>query len=290
MFYTLGPKAAIALAASMVFAGTSHALGVPGQGTWETTLQPRDINGDGVVDAYYDAVLNVSWLADGQAARGTAYETTEYPPGSGAATFANALAWTTALDVYGVSGWRLPRLIDTGAPGCQWAYVGTDCGYNVQTISSDGQTVYSELAHLYYLTLGNLGRYDAQGFGRANAGSYGLVNTGSFVNFVSQPYWHVVANPPPNADSAWVFVNEWGLQPDWDLSEWRQFNSPEPIAFAIAVLDGDVSAVIAQVPEPATYGLMGVGLLAIWGATFRRATRAAAPSIDALHVGAHANG
>ena len=40
-----------------------HAAAVPGQGTWETTLQARDINHDGTVDAYYDTALDVSWLA-----------------------------------------------------------------------------------------------------------------------------------------------------------------------------------------------------------------------------------
>ena len=37
---------------------------ISGQGTWETTLQARDFNGDSVIDAYYDTALNITWLAD----------------------------------------------------------------------------------------------------------------------------------------------------------------------------------------------------------------------------------
>ena len=36
----------------------TFAAAVPGHGTWETTLFARDINSDGVVDAYCDAVNN----------------------------------------------------------------------------------------------------------------------------------------------------------------------------------------------------------------------------------------
>ena len=42
----------------------AQAAGVSGQGTWETTLQARDINHDGTVDAYYDSELHITWLTD----------------------------------------------------------------------------------------------------------------------------------------------------------------------------------------------------------------------------------
>jgi len=39
---------------------TSHAVGVSGQGTWETTLLPRDLDGNPLtIEAYYDTVLNI---------------------------------------------------------------------------------------------------------------------------------------------------------------------------------------------------------------------------------------
>ena len=49
-------------AAAMLLAGAAQAAGVPGQGTWETTLQARDLNGDSVTDTFYDTALNITWL------------------------------------------------------------------------------------------------------------------------------------------------------------------------------------------------------------------------------------
>lgn len=50
-----------------------------------------------------------------------------------------------------VSNWRLPFVMDTGGrdpdalgdDGCDHAFSGTDCGYNVKTKS--GSTVYSDM-------------------------------------------------------------------------------------------------------------------------------------------------
>jgi hypothetical protein len=39
--------------------------------------------------------------------------------------------------------WRPFSITDTGTPGCDAAFVGTDCGYNVDTATG-------ELAHLWY--------------------------------------------------------------------------------------------------------------------------------------------
>lgn len=54
----------VAMLACAAIAGNAHAVGVAGQGTWETTLQVRDLNGDGGVDAYFDTTLNITWLRD----------------------------------------------------------------------------------------------------------------------------------------------------------------------------------------------------------------------------------
>lgn len=158
-------------AAALLPLGTAHAVGVSGQGTWETTLLPRDINGDNVVDTFYDTVLDVSWLANANAA--------------GRMTWANANAWAAGLDVFGKTGWRLPTMIDTGVPGCNISIAGgTDCGLNVQTISPDGQTVFSEMAHLWYVSLGNKA-YCTPGDSACSSPQpgWGLTNTGAFSNF-----------------------------------------------------------------------------------------------------------
>ena len=49
----------------------TFAAAVPGHSTCETTPFARDINCDGVVDAYCDAVNNNTWLADAKAIKGT---------------------------------------------------------------------------------------------------------------------------------------------------------------------------------------------------------------------------
>lgn len=77
------------IAALLVSAGTVHA-----------ELLPRDVTNDGVADAYYDTVLDISWLAD--ASRG------------GRFTWPDAAAYVAAMDVGGVVGWRLP----TSLPDC----------------------------------------------------------------------------------------------------------------------------------------------------------------------------
>ncbi len=134
-------------AASLVLPlGAAHAGPVPGQGTWQSTLQPRDISVDGTVDAFYDTVLNVSWLADGSVVAVSVHDSKEiYSTATdGLMNWPDAQAWAASLNVFGTTGWRLPSMIDTRERGCEFSYSGTDCGYNVQTISADGQTVYSE--------------------------------------------------------------------------------------------------------------------------------------------------
>ena len=49
-------------AAAMLGTGAGYPAGVPGQGTWETTLKARDLDGDHVTDAFYDTELNITWL------------------------------------------------------------------------------------------------------------------------------------------------------------------------------------------------------------------------------------
>ena len=133
----------------MLMSGAALAAGVSGQGTWETTLLGRDIQGNAVASNsesavfLYDTVLHVTWLRDANV--------------NGEMPWKTANSWANNLVVGTFSGWRLPTMIDAGAPGCEHFGNGsaTDCGYNVQTKSGDpkkyeqGQTVFSEMAHLY---------------------------------------------------------------------------------------------------------------------------------------------
>jgi uncharacterized repeat protein (TIGR01451 family) len=159
-------------------------------------LLPRDIDGDGVVDAYYDTALNITWLADWNA-------------GGQVLTWDQAVAWAASLNVHGVTGWRLPSVVDTGNPGCDFSAAGgTDCGYNVDTHTS-------ELARLWYVTLGNLA-FCARGNASCNlqgAGQpgWGLSNTGPFRNMQASSYWSGTEYAP-DMTKAWAFATDEGAQ------------------------------------------------------------------------------
>jgi hypothetical protein len=218
--------AALALAAGSFLAQA----GVPGQGTWESTLLARDLNGDSVADAFYDRTLDVTWMADAGALSLM----------SRADGWAGATSWAAQLDLHGVTGWRLPALSDTGAPGCdaEDAYGGGDCGYNVRPDTS-------ELAHLFFVTLGNASIFDGSGTPVPDGG---LGNTGPFSNVQSDAYWLGTPYQDGVGLSAWYFSTAVGVQ--------GGSNRGNPL-YAWAVRDGDVAS---PAPEPATWGLMLGGL------------------------------
>ena len=110
---------------------------VPGQGAWQTTLQPRDLDGDGEPEAYYDTELDITWLRDANA--------------NGIMNWHSANAWAESLDVHGVKGWRLPAMIEDDALRFDFGYAETNSRTKV------GTTVFSEMANLFYETLGNRG-------------------------------------------------------------------------------------------------------------------------------------
>jgi len=217
-------------AAGLLAASLAHSAGVPGQGDWETSLLGRDLDGNlaNGFEAYYDSSLNISWLAMAQAPAGNL-------------SWAAAKSWAAGLSVGWVSGWRLPGLNVGGDGACHFATSGSDCGYNVNVANS-------ELAHLFYVTLGNRSTV-APGGGPQSGG--GLTNTGPFSGMLEGDYWTGSAYAPAFEDYAWFFNTGAGLQ--------MQTRQTFTLA-AWAVHDGDV----ATVPEPKTWGLilLGLGLLA----------------------------
>jgi len=208
----------------------------------QASLVGRDITGNAVASGsasevfLFDTVLNVTWLRDANA--------------NGLMTWAAANTWASGLNVGGYTGWRLPTLIAN--PNATFGYTGTDNGYNVRTQS--GGTVYSEMASLYYDTLGNKALYNTSG---AEQPGYGLANTGDFKNLQSNSYWSGLEYAPiPSL--AWLFNTNYGFQ-NGDYKT----NS----LYALAVRPGDV---VVAVPEPETYAMMLLGLSALAVAVRRR--------------------
>jgi len=216
------------------------------------------MNRDGVVDAFYDTVLDISWLADGNALN-------DVYGNLGRINLSLTEAWVAELNLFGMRGWRLPMMKDTGGPGCaDYSPIGgaggTDCGFNVQTISADGKTVYSELAHLYYVTLGMAGPTVPDGSGAEEEADLGG-NTGNFRRLQDWIYWTGVRDVTDPQHRSWVFHMGVGMQFPAYSSE------PDNGFHAIAVHPGDVG-----MPEPPTVALVMASLAGLWFAR-RRARR-----------------
>jgi hypothetical protein len=158
--------------------------------------------------------------------------------------------WLGSIDYAGADDWRLPATIDTGAAGCNLAYVGTDCGYNVDTATG-------ELASLWYDTLGNIAYCDTSG--NCPQSGWDLSNTGPFGSSMQDfAYWSGTEYAP-NPGYAWVFYTGTGLQVSVDklyhYSGW-------------AVRPGQITA--APLPGTALLMALGFGAMAVSRRAWRR--------------------
>lgn len=254
------------LIAASLTPGVTHAATISGQDSWETTLQGRDLDGDAAsFEAYYDTVLNITWLADANYGAGSAYDDVANPAFGGSTTdgkmtWAAAKAWAAQLSIHDAinnrtyNDWRLPTVINTGDTNCVQTYAGGNCGFNVDTSNS-------EMAHLFYEVLGNKAYYDATGAGPQTG--WGLTNVGPFANLMSASYW---------SDSEYAFNTNyaWGFY----FNDGTQFVGAKTANgfYALAVHQGDVAAI----PEPGTWAMLLAGLGLVGAATKRR--RSLSPS------------
>lgn len=225
----------------------THAAPVSGQGTWETTLQGRDLDGNlATFEAYYDTTLNITWLANANYAQTSGYDA------DGLMNWTTANSWAAGLNPYGsnITGWRLPTTIDAGCTYTNY-YQGVDCGYNI--------TTHSEMSYMFYVTLGDKAYYDTSGSPQAG---WGLTNSGPFSNVQSDiynPYWSATEYAPPFTGYARRFYFSDGLQDGDDKAH---------SYYAWAVHAGDVGA--SAVPVPAAVWLFGSGLLGLIGFARRK--------------------
>jgi len=147
-------------------------LAVPSQ----AALHGRDLDNDpATFEAWYDDVLDITWLADANFAR------TSGRDADGLMDWPTATAWVRDLEYYGLTGWRLP----TAAPLNGLDYVHDFSNNGTTDVGFGSRGTLSELAHLYYVTLGNKGLCrpdDADPGSCVIQTGWGLKNAGPFVN------------------------------------------------------------------------------------------------------------
>jgi hypothetical protein len=190
--------------------------------------------------AYYDDVADLTWLADANAAVGSAYDT--YYPGSGIMNWADANAWTASLNVDGVTGWRLPTTLQPDA-SCSTQSGSVSYGYNCTG---------SELGNLFYNVLGGAAGVSITATHNTNYDLFSNVQPNSLSGFhwsatesVSDPFY------------VWEFSVYSGIQ---------GLNGKTGGEYTWAVHSGDVSAV----PVPAAAWLFGSGLMGLIGVARRK--------------------
>jgi hypothetical protein len=188
------------LAAGLLASGTAHAVLVD--------------RGGGLI---YDSVLNITWLKGTNYAQTSGYDSDGRMSWSAANTWAANLSYYDSVRNVTYSDWRLPFVTDTGTSGCNFSFNGTDCGYNVQTVS--GGTVYSEMAYMLYLKLGNKAFFNSSGVGPQAGG--GRVDDPANPNdeslFIfhgggSDTFWFGTAYAPFPAHAAWYIDSASGSQ------------------------------------------------------------------------------
>ena len=217
-------------------------------------LVGRDLDGNpATFEGYYDTTLNITWLADANLAASNTFGVTGIssdPATLGRMTWDTANAWIAAMNAQaylGITQWRLPHMVDINGDGClnNFVFNNTDCGYNVVSVGPNA----SEMASLFYDTLGNLAFYNTSGVPQLPLPT--IQNTGPFTNLGNTLYWYdleTASNPPfgdlPGPLNAWYFGMPSGGQ--------RPIGK-DVLNTVWAVVDGDV----AVVPVPAAAWLFG---------------------------------
>ncbi|WDE11513.1 PEP-CTERM sorting domain-containing protein [Thalassomonas haliotis] len=213
------------------------------------------VDGGPDVEAYYDDVLDVTWLKNANFV-----ETTDYDAnGDSFLLWQDAKNWVAQLSIGEYDDWRLPSIQPLDADK-GYDYSGTldgssDWGYN-------STSELHELAYMFTVNLGLESRINSNNTWNEKWVDYKFyeVNTNGLGNrididgFYSAQYWYD-QEYGAKADNAWIFDTNVGRQVGIS-----QIGSGR----AWAVRDGDLaSGTSATVPEPAPMLLLGFALFAL---------------------------
>jgi len=225
---------------------------------------------------YNDSDYNLIWDDDNNGNSVIWFDYTKI-----ADTLVNQMAWTDSLDdllTYNIetqysvtweSDWRLGNTVDgvyvhgyEGDPDNDGVYSYT-AGYNLAN---------SEMGHLFYEELGNLGHWNTDGsLNTFPPFPYFLQQTGDFDNLRAVPFWSGTEFTAEPSD-AWYFNM---------VSGGQYHNDKDWLGYGLALRSGQISysgvdpvpgpdPVPAPVPEPTTILLFGVGLVGVAGATRKK--------------------
>jgi len=204
--------------------------------------------------AYYDTVLDVTWLQDANYAK-----TSNYDGDDAIYNDDGIMSWDAANEFIarlnsdkhlGAGNWRLPAMVDIGEIGCTYPeslLPAGDCGYNSQ----------GEMAHIYYDVLGNTGSWNP--YLLTQNSSWGLYNTDPFSqielpggtapggNLFANAFWYGLEYGPNPESYAWIFNFYNGKQQYQTKTDYNSGGVPWPVR------NGD----IGTIPEPCT-GVLSV--------------------------------
>jgi hypothetical protein len=203
--------------------------------------------------AFYDTVLNITWLANANLAQTENFGVSGVKE-SGFMTLETANEWISAMNsasYLGLDAWRLPSItpINGSEFVLDWSEDGsTDRARNLSAAGTvfAGSTA-SEMAHLYFNTLGNISTRDTSG-DLTSCGDPAvscLTNTGPFTGLINQHYW---SDMSPLGNGEVLFFSFNGYQNEVLPDELT-------LGGAWAVASGDV-----LVPIPAAVWLFASGL------------------------------
>jgi hypothetical protein len=201
--------------------------------------------GNGMI---YDTDRNITWLKDANYAITSGYDA------DGLMSWNQAVAWVGQLSYGGYDDWRLPTALNPD--GSQPGILNPNGGYNYASPSPSYNNTGSEVGHLFYQELGNLGQEAPDG--SSPQPNWGLKKTGSFTNFQARKvYWTGTTLGPYPGWSYDLYAYEFSFHD----GQMTLSNKEDIYNMVWPVRDGAPT----NVPVPGTIWLLGSGLVGLVG-------------------------